>query len=97
MTEPVATSDEERLREEARARLKKKSDFHAHLLVYVLVNSFLVIIWAMTGAAFFWPVFPIVGWGIGVVMNGWDVYRQPPTEDRVRREMDRLRSHTGTA
>ncbi len=95
MSERPSTNEDERLREEARTRLKKRSDFHAHVLVYVLVNTFLVIIWAMTGAGFFWPVFPIVGWGIGVVMNGWDVYREPPSEEQIRREMDRLRHSTG--
>jgi 2TM domain len=41
---------------------------------------------------FFWPVFPILGWGIGVAANAWDVYgRKPITEDEIRREADRLR------
>jgi hypothetical protein len=36
-------------------------------------------------------VFPIVGWGIGVVMNAWDVYRNDEFgEDQIRREMERL-------
>ena len=40
---------------------------------------------------FFWPVFPIAGWGIGVIMNAWDVYgRQEITEEDIHREMDRL-------
>ncbi len=40
---------------------------------------------------FFWPVFPIVGWGIGVVMNAWDVYRNDEfDEQQIRREMKRL-------
>ena len=40
---------------------------------------------------FFWPVFPLVGWGIGVVMNAWDVYRPEEfTEEQVRREVERL-------
>jgi hypothetical protein len=79
------------VRERALARLKKKSEFKAHVFVYVLVNALLVTIWAMTGTHFFWPVFPIVGWGIGVVMNAWDVYRKPPSEEAIRREMQRLR------
>jgi len=84
------TKDEE-LRTRAIQRLKKKHDFHAHLLVYGMVNAFLVAIWAVTGAGFFWPVFPIVGWGIGVVMNAWDVYRsEEPNEDQIRREMDAM-------
>ena len=43
-------------RDRAVQRLKKRHDFHAHLLVYVLVNGFVVLIWALTGATgFFWP------------------------------------------
>jgi hypothetical protein len=52
----------------------------------------LVVIWVMTDPhGFFWPVFPIAGWGIGVIMNAWDVYaRQEITEEDIHREMDRL-------
>jgi len=80
------------LREQAVKRLKKRRDFHAHLLVYFLVNTFLVVIWAVTSpSGFFWPVFPIVGWGIGVVMNAWDVYfSEDFGEDDIRREMEHL-------
>lgn len=54
------------------------------------VNACLVVTWAVTGVAFFWPIFPLLGWGIGVAFNAWDVYRPPISEDRIRREMDRL-------
>jgi 2TM domain len=78
-------------RDRAVTRLKKRRDFRGHLLVYVLVNTLLVVIWAVTDAhGFFWPVFPIVGWGIGVVMNAWDVYWRPRiTEHDIQREMER--------
>jgi hypothetical protein len=89
MTEQLLTVDRQR-REQAVARLQKRSAFRAHLLAYVLVNACLVGIWAVTGAAFFWPIFPLLGWGIGVAFNAWDVYRPPISEDRIRREMDRL-------
>jgi hypothetical protein len=81
------------LRDRAVRQLKKRRDFHAHLLVYVLVNAALVAVWALTSSGgFFWPVFPMVFWGIGVVMNGWDVYRgEDFDEDAIRREMERLR------
>jgi 2TM domain len=54
------------------------------------VNAFLVGIWAMTGGGYFWPIWLILGWGIGVFFHGWDVYARPPSEERIRREMDRL-------
>jgi hypothetical protein len=78
-------------RDQAVTQLKKRRDFHAHLLVYVLVNAFLVAIWAVTGVhGFFWPIFLIAIWGIGVVMNAWDVYwRHPITEQDIQREIER--------
>jgi 2TM domain-containing protein len=78
-------------RDKAVQRLKKRRDFHAHLLVYVLVNGFIVLIWALTGAAgFFWPSFFIAAWGIGLVMNAWDVYwRREITEQDIQHEMER--------
>ncbi len=85
-----ATRDE-MIRERAIKRLKKRRDFYGHLLIYVLVNAFLVVIWALTDDGFFWPVFPIVGWGIGVVMNAWDVFLNPDfSEEQIRRETERL-------
>jgi uncharacterized ion transporter superfamily protein YfcC len=89
--EGVAQSEEE-LREQAVKLLHKKRDFRTHVLMYVLVNAMLVVIWAVTNSGFFWPIFPILGWGIGVAANAWDVYgRKPITEDEIRREADRLR------
>lgn len=84
-------TDAEHLRELAVERLEKKRDFHAHLLAYVLVNAMFVGIWAVSGSSFFWPVFPIMGWGIGIAFHAWDTYRNPePSEDQIEREMRRL-------
>jgi uncharacterized membrane protein len=84
---------EQELRKLAVSRLKKKRDFRTHVVIYVIVNAMLVGIWAVTGADFFWPIFPILGWGIGLAANAWDVYgRKPITEDEVQRETERLRS-----
>ena len=78
-------------RKQAIERLKKKRDFRTHVFMYVAVNAVLVVIWAVTGSGFFWPIFPILGWGIGVAANAWDVYgRKPFSEDEIRRETERL-------
>lgn len=85
-------SAEERLRQRAVRRLKSQADFRTHLLMYVLVNTALVVIWAMTDATLFWPIFPILGWGIGLAAHAWDAYgNDRMTEERIEREMDRLR------
>lgn len=91
---PEGSSD---LRQQAIKHLKKRRDFRGHLLVYALVNTFLVVIWAMTSPdSFFWPVFLIVGWGIGVVMNAWDVYSAEDfREDQIDREIQHLSHRRG--
>ncbi len=90
---PVVPVSDEALREEAMRRLKGRRDFQAHVLAYVLVNTLLWAIWAVTDfGGFPWPIFPTLGWGIGVAFNAWDVYvRKPITETDVERELERLR------
>ncbi|HYM49745.1 MAG TPA: 2TM domain-containing protein [Candidatus Limnocylindrales bacterium] len=80
-------------------RIKAKNDFKIHLAVYLIVNAMLVVIWAFTTAGqpfpqgFFWPIFVIAGWGIGVVINGYVAYRgNVYTEAQIQQEMKHLPS-----
>ena len=79
------------LRRLAVKRLEDKRGLSAHVLAYVLVNLLLVAIWYVSGAGFFWPVFPIFGWGIGLAFNAWDVLWPAPGEQAIETEMERLR------
>jgi len=87
--------EHEALREQAYQRVKKRRDFWPHLLVYLMVNAFVVVIWAMTDqGGFFWPVFLMVAWGIGVAMHAWDAFLGTQiTEEDVDREVARLQRH----
>ena len=91
-TDTSTRSDNTDLRERALSRLKKRRELGAHALVYVLVNGFLVAVWAMTSPdALFWPMFPMAAWGVGLVMHVWDVYRGDEfREEQIRAEMERL-------
>ncbi len=40
-----------------------------HVRAYVGVSLMLVAIWALTGAGYFWPIWPMLGWGVGVVAD----------------------------
>ena len=86
-------SEDTALRERAIERLKKRQDFHAHLLVFFMVNALLWTIWALsTDGGFVWPAVITGGWGVGLVMNAWEVYgRRPFSEAEVRAEVERLR------
>ena len=93
--EPAPANLDRDLRQRAIKRLKKRRDFYNHLVAYVVVNSFLVLIWAVTSPhGYFWPAWPLAGWGIGLVLNAWDVYRNEDFEEgQIRREMQRLQGH----
>jgi len=78
-------------REAAISRLKQKREFWNHLFVYVMVNALLVFIWAMSNSGgYFWPMWAMAGWGIGLVMHAFETFRRPIHEDAILREMDRL-------
>jgi hypothetical protein len=82
-------NDNER-RETAIHRLKAKRDFTTHVVVYVVVNAMLIGIWAVTDGGYFWPIWPILGWGVGLALNAWTVYGQKPiSEQDIRAEMER--------
>jgi len=55
---------------------KKRASFKWSALSYVLVNSMLVATWYFTSGmySYFWPIWPILGWGIGVAMHYFEAY-----------------------
>jgi hypothetical protein len=92
---PLSSAEEQELRERALKHLKDKRDLKAHLLAYVTVNLLLVAIWFAAGGGFFWPMFPILGWGIGIAFHVWDVVSPEPGPREVEAEMQRMRArHT---
>ena len=91
--DPSATSGEEQAdRQVARVRLEKKRRLNGDVTAYVVINAFLVGIWAVTGFGYFWPGWVMAGWGVFLALAVWDVYfRAPISEVDVTAEMKRLR------
>jgi hypothetical protein len=89
----MATDEE--LREQAIKAIKRKRDFKAHLVAYVIVNAFLVAMWYLsTGAGYFWPGWIMGAWGIGLAFNAWDAYgrhNETPSDAEIQREMEKRR------
>lgn len=87
---PYELSDEE-IYKLARERVNEKKGFFTHLTVYVLVNILLVVIWAFTSRGFPWFVFPLGGWGIGLLFHflGVFVFSQHGTSDWEQKEMEK--------
>jgi hypothetical protein len=91
VTGRTSTPADDQLRDLALQRLRKQSEFRIFLVFYLAVNGTVVVVWAWSGAALFWPIFSIVAWSIWLALNAWDAYgRRPISEDRIDREMRRL-------
>lgn len=59
-----------------------------HTTIYVVVNVILIAIWAASGGGYFWPIWPILGWGIGVGVHAAPLLAGVGTRP-VRRELPR--------
>ncbi len=81
--------DDQERRDAAIKRINDKRDFKTHAVSYVVVNISLIGVWAVSGGGYFWPGWVMAGWGIGLVLHGWQTYRgeRPITEEGIQREM----------
>jgi hypothetical protein len=52
----------------------KRAEFKQHLLVYLIVNCFLIGTWFFTSTRYFWPIWTLGGWGIGLAFHYLDAY-----------------------
>lgn len=78
-------------REQEAKQILRRRVFLLHLSVYVMTNLFLVVIWALTGRGYPWFLFPLFGWGIGLVAHLVAAYLLSDPEAIVlRREQERL-------
>ena len=79
---------------QARQRVTNRREFGSHLVVYGVVNAAFVLIWAATGAGYFWPAWIAGCWGIGIVLHAWEVFvRRPVTDDDIEAELHRHHTH----
>jgi hypothetical protein len=76
-------------RQQAIRRIEAKRGFQAHFVVYLIVNAALVLIWALTSGDYFWPIWPILGWGIGIAAHAASVYlgQSKISEAQIDREL----------
>lgn len=75
---------------------QKRAGFQRSLVAYALVNGLLWFIWWFSTArhgedAGYWPIWPMIGWGIGLAFQYVNAYGGSKT-DLVQKEYDRLRS-----
>ena len=97
MKNNIATDEADReLMKLAKKRVKAKEEFIWHLVSYVLVNCFIVFIYLTTsGFGYFWPIWPMAGWGLGLAFHGVSValtLSEVTGKDKIIEEYNRLKA-----
>ncbi|MFC1952844.1 2TM domain-containing protein [Chloroflexota bacterium] len=85
---------EEEIYEEAKKRVEAKKGFYMHLVSYVVVNIMLIIIWAFpAGGGYPWFLWPLGGWGIGLIMHFIQVFIWTSGGDRaaIAKEVEKIK------
>lgn len=69
--DPGQSAEVDEAFERARKRAEELQGLYIHLFVYVIVNVGLIVInWASTGGdGPWWFIWPLLGWGIGVLIH----------------------------
>ena len=72
---PTATVQE-------RAPGAARQGFYRALFAYLVINLFLIGIWAFSGRGAFWPIWVVLGWGLGMAFYVFRVFG--PQDGRSR-------------
>jgi len=65
---------------EQRGEMQKRQEFNSHRLArfkkqlgkYAIVNTLLLVLDLIGGGGLSWSLYVLIGWGIGVGLNGWN-------------------------
>ncbi len=73
----------------ARARVEAKIGFYIHAGIYLLVNVLLIAINLSTSPGEYWFIYPLGGWGLGLLLHFILVFSQFSTRDWQKRMIDK--------
>lgn len=59
-------------------------------MTFAALSLVFLVIWAVTGAGFFWPAFPIGAFVLALAIQAWHIYGEKPiSEAEIQEEMRR--------
>jgi hypothetical protein len=58
---------------QVRDHVRKLRRFYTDVMIYGVVNLGLILIWAISGGGYFWPIWVIIGWGIGLGIHAFSL------------------------
>ena len=93
----MTDADDIEMRRLAVRRADMKLAFRSHLMAYVGVNGGLVALNLITSPDYFWAIWPMLGWGIGLGAHAMSVYMNGEgIRDRlIEDELEKLRKTKG--
>ena len=74
----------------ARKQIAKEKEFYASLATYAVVMTGLAALNVLTSPEYLWVVWPLLGWGIGVVAQGVSVFGLPGMQGWEERRLQAL-------
>ena len=54
----------------AKKKVEARMSFYTHLVVYLVVITLLTILNLTVAGNYFWAMWPMIGWGSGVIIHG---------------------------
>jgi hypothetical protein len=72
----------------ARGRAEAKFAFYKHLAVYVAVGILLVVINFLASPDSFWAIWPILGWGLAIIIHALSVFGARRKKEIIDRMTD---------
>ena len=77
--------------ERAQARVSELREFYNHFGIYLIFVFVFIAINLFTGG-FFWAIFPIAGWGLGILGHASSTFRWNPifSKDWEKRKINEL-------
>ena len=78
---------------------QKRASFKYHFATYIVINLFFWVIWYFNGQhrsheGWPWPVWAMIGWGIGLFFHWLGAYVMPK-DNAAEREYEKLKQQQG--
>ena len=62
------------VKQEQMSNSQQRKGFKSHLFSFLAINCFLVMLNQVVSPGYFWAIYPILGWGLGLLLHGMKVY-----------------------
>jgi hypothetical protein len=80
---------------QAALQIQRWRDFGSQVFAYGIGSIVFIVIWAAQGRGFFWPIYPLLIWGLGLSFQHFNVVIHGQiTDEDVRRTLNRNKGDT---